>query len=256
MDLRVLGCHGGETPTHRCPAFLVDSSLCLDAGAICRSLTIEQQAALQTVVVSHPHMDHVRDLALLADTRLQLGAPPLTIASTPGTIKVLAEHFFNNELWPDFSRIPTPSMPAIRLLNLQPEQETQLGQFKVRPFLVSHSIEAAGFVVSNGQTAIAYSGDTGPTDRMWEVLAQYPDLAALIIEVSFPNSQQALAHHSAHHTPQTLWADLGKLPHELQNLPIMLFHIKPVFQAETERDIERLGAKNLTVLQLGDEFVL
>lgn len=256
MDLRVLGCHGGETPAHRCPAFLIDSKLCLDAGSLCRALTVEQQAALEMVVVSHPHMDHVRDLALLADTRVQLGCPPLTIASTANTVQALSEHFFNDVLWPDFTRIPSSSAPTVQFVTLEWEQETRLGRFSIRPFPVNHSVEAAGFVISNGQTSIAYSGDTGPTERMWQVLAQYPNLAALIVEVSFPNSQQALANHSAHHTPSSLWADLCKLNPQQRNLPILLFHIKPVFQRETERDIVQLGANNLIVLQLDDEFVL
>ena len=106
MDFKVLGCHGGESPKHQCPAFLIDGRVCLDAGSLTNMLTLKEQQKIEAVVVSHAHIDHVRDLAMLADTRAQQGGPPLTVASTPGTIAVLKRHFFNDKLWPDFSKIP------------------------------------------------------------------------------------------------------------------------------------------------------
>ena len=34
MELKVLGCHGGETPKHRTTAFMLDDRLTIDAGAV------------------------------------------------------------------------------------------------------------------------------------------------------------------------------------------------------------------------------
>jgi 3',5'-cyclic-nucleotide phosphodiesterase len=114
MDLKVLGCHGGESPKHQCPAFLVDGRVSLDAGSLTGMLTRKEQQKVEAVLVSHAHMDHVRDLAMLADTRTQQGGPPITIASTAATIKVLKQHFFNDKLWPDFSRIPERAEPTVK----------------------------------------------------------------------------------------------------------------------------------------------
>jgi hypothetical protein len=36
----------------------------------------------------------------------------------------------------------------------------------------------------------------------------------------------------------------------------MLYHIKPVFQGEVEQECARLKGVNLTVLGIGDHFVL
>ncbi len=81
--------------------------------------------------------------------------------------------------------------------------------------------------------------DTGPTDRLWEVLNETPDLKALLMEVSFPTSEHRLAHASGHHTPETLITDLRKL--ELRKeLPTLLYHIKPSYQAAVERECGRL----------------
>lgn len=256
MDLRVLGCHGGETSTHRCPAFLVDQRLALDAGAITGVLSLEEQRRIDTVLVTHAHLDHVRDLAMLSDTRTQQGGPPLTVASTPGTIQVLREHFFNDRLWPDFSRIPNREAPTLIYRELQPGQTTQLGEHHVTPVMVDHTVEACAFIVERGAASLAYTGDTGPTERLWVELEARKNLKALIMEVAFPNDQAALARISGHHTPESLELELKKLPEAHRDLPVLLFHIKPVFQQVVERELARIKARNNTILNLGDEYLL
>ena len=77
MDLRVIGCHGGETPKHRTSAFVVDDRVAIDAGALTSGMELKAQCALEAVLVSHAHLDHVRDLATIADNRNQNGADPL-----------------------------------------------------------------------------------------------------------------------------------------------------------------------------------
>lgn len=256
MELRVLGCHGGETHHHHCPAFLVNGRVCMDAGAITRTLSLADQARIETVVVSHAHMDHVRDLAMLADTRLQQGGPAINVVSTPGTIGVLQRHFFNGELWPDFSRIPDPARRTIRYAPVAPGETLQLGGHTFRPVAVNHTVEAAAFLVGDGQRTVAYSGDTGPTEQLWDVLNAQPDLGALLMEVAFPNEQHALAAASKHHTPQTLERELQKLKGAQRDVPVLLFHIKPVFQQPTERQLARIKTRNTTILQLGDRHEL
>ena len=256
MDFKVLGCHGGESPKHQCPAFLIDGRVCLDAGSITNMLTLKDQQKIEAVVVSHAHMDHVRDLAMLADTRTQQGGPPLLIASTPGTIAVLKKHFFNDKLWPDFSKIPDHDRRTVVFKKLTPNRDNDVLGYRVRPIPVDHTVEAAALVVSDGSGSLAYSGDTGPTDALWRVLADQPDLRALVMEVAFPNEQQKLARDSGHHTPQSLARELKKLGPARRDLPVMLFHIKPVFQRTVEKELARICARNNTILQIGDEYVL
>src|SRR5262245_37368868 len=112
VDLRVLGCHGGETPRHRTCAFLLDEKITIDAGALTSSLDPKDQARLEACLVSHAHLDHVRDLATLADNRCQMACAPLVVAGTKDTLRTLKKHFFNNLLWPDFAAIPTADHPT------------------------------------------------------------------------------------------------------------------------------------------------
>jgi 3',5'-cyclic-nucleotide phosphodiesterase len=257
LELRVIGCHGGETPKHRTSAFVLDDTIALDAGSLTSGMELASQSALQAVLVSHAHLDHVRDLATIADNRNQNGTPPLVVAGTKQTIAILKKHFFNNLLWPDFSTIPSVRRPAIRYQELQPEKPATIAGYRVCAVRVSHTIDCCGFTVRGPNGTIAYSGDTGPTDRLWEVLSETDDLRALLMEVSFPDSQARLARVSGHHTPATLAQDMKKLTNgKAKELPTLLYHIKPSFQAVVERECARLKGLNLNVCALGDQYIL
>lgn len=255
MELRVLGCHGGETPKHKTSSFLLDGRVALDAGAVTSMLALEEQQRIETVLVSHAHLDHIKDLATLADNRCQQGGPTLTIAGIAETIRVLREHFFNDLIWPDFSRIETPEGPTIRFETLAAEEPTALGGVQVRAVMVNHTIDTCAFVVGTPDGAIAYSGDTGPTERFWEVLARAEHLKALLMEVSFPDEHHQLAKVSGHHTPETLGVDLAKLDGK-RGLPVLLYHIKPVFEGAVEKQLVKIRDQNMEICRLGDQYVL
>lgn len=255
MELRILGCHGGETPHHKTSSFLLDGRIAIDAGAVTSMLPLEEQYGIEAVLVSHAHLDHVRDLATLADNRCQQGAPTLVVAGVPETIRVLREHFFNDLLWPDFSRIESAEGPTIRFQTLVPEETVVIGSVRARPVMVNHTIDTCAFVIETPEGSIAYSGDTGPTDRFWQVLSEQPDLRALLMEVSFPDEHHQLAKVSGHHIPETLAADLAKL-HDKPGLPILLYHIKPVFEAAVEKQVARIRGQNMELCRLGDQYLL
>jgi cAMP phosphodiesterase len=264
MELRILGCHGGESPRHKTSSFLIDRRVAVDAGATTSTLTLAEQHAIETVLVSHAHLDHVRDLATLADNRCQQGGPTLVVAGLPETLAVLRAHFFNNLLWPDFTKIPAgPSgAPTLELREIRPGQPVELSGMRVEAVTVDHTIDAAGFVIQTGSGTLGYSGDTGPTDELWRVLGAAPDLRGVLVEVSFPNHRHALAKVSGHHTPETLAADLAKLERSsgragaTPTTPILVYHIKPIFEAEVERELALLSSFNLGLCRLDDRYML
>jgi 3',5'-cyclic-nucleotide phosphodiesterase len=255
VQLRVVGCHGGETPKHRTSAFILDERLAIDAGSLTSGLDLKLQYELEAVLVSHAHLDHIRDLATIADNRAQYGCKPLVVAGTAATLDILRRHFFNGLIWPDFSLIPSKREPTIKYKVLKSEQRVEIAGYGVRAIAVTHTIDTSAFIIDKGGASVAYSGDTGPTDRLWELLAKEKDLRALLMEVSFPNEQQRVATLSGHHTPQTLARDLAKLA-TAQDLPTLLYHIKPAFQTVVERQCAKLKGVNLSVLSLGEQLIL
>jgi 3',5'-cyclic-nucleotide phosphodiesterase len=256
MELRVLGCHGGETSRHRPSAFLLDERFAIDAGSLGRGLALDEQLALEAVAVSHAHLDHVRDLATVADNRCQSESPTLVVAAAAPTIDALRRHFFNNTLWPDFFQISTRAgVPTLAWCELPWERPVRLGSYDVTALPVAHTIDAAGLLVRGAAGTVAYSGDTGPTDAFWQWVDREANLRALLVEVSFPNDEQGLATVSGHHTPRTMAEDLRKLARP-DRAPTLLFHMKPRFQRRIERECALLRGLNLDVLSVDDRFVL
>lgn len=250
MKIEVLGAQGGEMPGCRPTSFRIDGCLAVDAGGLASALSIEEQCRLDHVLITHPHLDHIKDLAFVSELVLGRRERPVCVHTAPGIIAALRSHFFNNVIWPDFTAIPTRAAPVIQLNSLTPFREYQVGAYVVRALPVTHTVEAMGFVVCGPHGTVAFTGDTGPTELFWEELNQLPRLDALFIEVSFPNSLQAIADASLHFTPQTLNAELEKMRHA--ELPVFLYHLKPAFIAAIEREIAALNRPNLRVLGNGD----
>ena len=87
------------------------------------------------------------------------------------------------------------------------------------------------------------------------MLNEQPNLKALLMEVSFPNRRAGPRHveRAPHAADAALELQKYRAP---EALPTLLYHIKPVFQAEVERECAALKGLALEVLQLGDHFVL
>jgi len=249
VKLQVLGCHGGETPSCRTTCFLVDDVLALDAGALTGTLSLDQLCRVDDILIGHSHLDHVKDLPLLADLVIGRRDKPVTIHASRECARALREHMFNNALWPDFTRIPTRKEPVLRIKAFRAGSTFQVGPYTVQSVPVHHPVESCGFVITQGSTSLAMSGDTGPTDKLWKVLNQTPTLKAILVEASFPNCLQQLADLSGHLTPQTLQIELAKF--EREGVHVLAYHFKPAFLQQLKKELADLPVE---VLELGDTF--
>jgi ribonuclease BN (tRNA processing enzyme) len=252
MRLRVLGCSGGELGRHRTTSFLVDESLALDAGALTSALSLDELTRIDDIVLTHSHLDHVKDVALLADLVVGRRATPLVVHASAACARTLRESLFNGELWPDFTRLPDKKHPVLALRIFDPDQPFRIGRYTLRPVPVRHPVESVGLILSDGDSAIAISGDTGPTDRFWELVNGTANVRALLVETSFPTRLQSLADVSGHLTPRTLKGELAKL--ERNGYPILLYHLKPAYSRELRREVASMKLERVRILKRGDEF--
>ncbi len=252
MRLRVLGCSGGELPRHRTTCFLVDGRLAVDAGALTASLPLEALLRIDDIVLTHSHFDHVKDVPLLADLLVGKRRRPVRVHASTECARTLRESVFNDRLWPDFTRIPDPRAPILEIRPFDPRRPFRAGRYAVRPTPVCHPVESVGLILSDGRASFAISGDTGPTTGFWRRVNAERRLAALLVELSFPNALQELADVSGHLTPNTLATELAKL--ERNGYPVLLYHLKPAHAARLRRELASLRLPGVRVLAVGDEF--
>ena len=138
--MKVLGCSGGELPGHRTTCFLVDGKLAIDAGALTASLSLEQLLQVDDIVLTHSHFDHVKDVPLLSDLLVGRRKKPVRVHASTGCARTLRESVFNDELWPDFTRIPTTQTPVIEVIPFDPEKPFKAGRYTVKPVPVDHPV--------------------------------------------------------------------------------------------------------------------
>jgi cAMP phosphodiesterase len=246
MQVRIIGGHGGSAPGFKNTSYLVDGKLLIDAGSVASGLQVDDQVLIDYILISHPHLDHISDIAFLCDNCFGQKGKPFELYSNGIVNKAIKDHLFNDIIWPDFSHLPNKENPTITFNDIEPEAELVLGDYKILPIKVNHPSEALGFIVEVNNSAVLFTQDTGPTDRIWEVAHNYKNLKAIFTEVSFPNSLQNVADASFHHTPQTMEEEIKKMP---KDIPIFLGHLKPAFQAVLYQEIEKLSeSKRVTLL--------
>ncbi|QEM68281.1 3',5'-cyclic-nucleotide phosphodiesterase [Geobacter sp. FeAm09] len=252
MKLRVLGSAGAEFPGFRPPAFLVDDHLLLDAGTIGSVLTAEEQWKIRHIFVTHAHLDHIRAIPALADNIIVRNLrQTVVVHAIPEVIAAMGEHLFNGVIWPDFTTLPDRDAPVISFHPLETGAVSALPGYDIRAVAVDHTVPAVGYIVSHGGKTLAYTGDTGPTDEFWR---HVDGIDALIVEVSFPNSMEALALTTKHLTTSLLQTELGKIG----KLPrrILITHPKPHYYDTISREIDSLAMKEIELLHDGAVFEL
>jgi ribonuclease BN (tRNA processing enzyme) len=252
VRLRVLGCSGGELGRHRTTCFLVDGRLAVDAGALTASLSLKELVAVDDILLTHSHFDHVKDVPLLTDLLVGRRKRPVRVHASTACARTLRASIFNDELWPDFTRIPDRQAPVIEIVPFEPGKPFKAGPYAVTPVRVHHPVESVGFVLSDGRSAIAISGDTGPTSRFWRKVNAAKRLKALLVELSFPSALQELADRSGHLTPRTLAGELLKV--ERNGFPVLLYHLKPAHAAALRRELAKLALPDVRVLERGEEL--
>lgn len=229
MRVRVLGCSGAIARDSRTTSFLVDDDVLVDAGTGVGDLTLEEMRKIRHVLLSHSHLDHIAALPLMVDSIASQLKEPIRISALPGTIAALKAHVFNNVIWPDFSRIPSPQAPFISFHEIQVGQTLELNgkSFEVLPAV--HTVPACGFALTTPRGCWIFTGDTERNPAFWRRLNQM-DVAALVIETAFSNRERDLARRSLHLSPIALAEELDCIDKN-KHFPIYITHTKP---AETE----------------------
>ena len=257
MKIRILGCHGSdlrlengsESRQCRTCAFLINDSVLLDAGTVSSVLTLQEQFRINNILLTHAHFDHVQSLPNLADNRVGENLDPVVMWGLPETLKDIQAHLFNETIYPDFLRIPNANRPVLSSQSLKVGIHTPISQLIVKPVTVNHLVPALGFLIRDGDTSVIFSGDTHPTEELWQEAAREPTLKAAFIEASFPDEMADLAQKSKHLTPTLLYKEFQKMGKP--TLPVYAYHLKPRYRSRIVQQLQKLSIPHLAVLEEG-----
>jgi cAMP phosphodiesterase len=250
LKLRVLGADGGVAPGFYTPSFLLNNNILIDSGSAASALSLKQQRDIDYIFISHSHLDHVKDICFLADNVFTYRRRPIELISTFEILDILRKHLFNNRLWPDFTTITNGHCP---ILSYRPvESHVQLGPIQVNIYPVHHPVPAVGFIVKErNKNSVVITGDTGPTDLLWEEANKETKLKAVFTEIAFPNRLGKVAQLAGHFTPDMFDAELSKLK---KKVPLLIYHLKPEYLKELKKEIKALGVPNLKLIKAAQRF--
>ena len=225
MQVRVLGCSGAIAKDCRTTSFLVDSQTLIDAGTGVGDLTLEEMQAVDDVFLTHSHLDHIAALPLMLDAVASRRTAPLRLHALDDTLAALQQHIFNGVIWPDFSRIPSPSNPFVKYCPLKVGERLSVAGVDIEVLPARHTVPAVGYAARGANGWWVFSGDTGgDCPEFWDRVNQLP-LAALVIETAFSNRESTLARNAQHLSPMTLAGELAHL--SAKGCPIYITHTKP-----------------------------
>ena len=242
MELRVLGAHNRESKITGFASYLIDGALVLDADGLTRALTFEEQKGIRAVLLSHRHFDHVRDLLPLG-IGLGTSEHPVDIYAIEDTVQFVSDKLLDDSLYPNFLRWPTPENPIFRLHTLEFFHEYEILGYKVKPVPVPHTVPAAGFQISSGDSSLFYTGDTRDgLSKAWPHISPW----TILVEVTFGNKAEEAGSVIGHLTPWLIEKSLADFVSQKGYAPkVIVAHINPPWEDAILRELadvqERLG---------------
>ncbi|GGN89782.1 MULTISPECIES: MBL fold metallo-hydrolase [Haloarcula] len=231
MRLTFLGT-GSAMPTgHRAQSgYLVESdgdALLIDCGSgVLNALarTDRGYEGVDTVLLTHHHLDHVSDLDVLLKARWLAGETDLTIAGPPGTRSLVEDLLSVHEYMQD----------RLDLTLRDVDGPVSLAGFDLDHFETRHSMQCFAYRVTptaDGPT-IAFSGDS----EAFIDLVEFADGAAVFVhDCSFPDDVDV----SNHPTPAALGDALAGADADIGR--VYLTHLYPHTEGRHEEMLSSLG---------------
>lgn len=227
---------------------VVDDLVAIDAGCLALSCSDAQRQQIRDIILTHTHLDHIAGLPLFIDDLFSTLEEPVTVHATQEMIETLERDIFNWTIYPRFSELKNDHGPVIAYNPFVRGSRFQVRHLAVQSIAVNHKVSATGFVISDGTSSIAITGDTAETDDIWRACNAAPNLKAVLVECAFPDELTGLAAASFHLTPATLANELAKL--HGRDFPVYIINLKPMFRDKIVDEISALGIDGVELLEL------
>jgi ribonuclease BN (tRNA processing enzyme) len=257
LKIKFLGAHNSESKKTRFVSFIIDDIIAVDAGSLTSQLTFSEQEKIKSILLSHGHYDHIRDIPAFAfnnrDHVTRVFAPSQTL-------KIVSSHLIDGEIYPKFTKkIPFfLEKPSLKFVAIEPFKPVDIEDYHVMAIPVNHTIYTVGYELTDKEgKKIFYSGDTGPgLSTPMEQIS--PTL--IIVDLTFPNRLENRAINSAHQCPKMLKKELIEFNRTKGYYPkIILIHLSSKHEKEIRKEIKTIEKEldlTIDIAQEGNEIIV
>lgn len=243
---------GSASPRQHTTCFVIDDVVAIDAGSLAHAATDLHRENLRDIIITHAHLDHIAGLPLFVDDLFSTLNGPVRVHAAREVIDILERDIFNWSVYPRFSELTNDNGVVLEYSTLVPMTESKVKHLTLRPVEVNHKVPTCGFVISDGRSTIAFTGDTAETDAFWNELKSVSKLDALFIECAFPDELSELAEVSHHLTSKGLAAEIGKF--DDADCRVFVINLKPMYRGRIIEQIKALDLPRVEVLEVGREY--
>jgi len=253
--IQILGAHGTKAPGFGTSSFYLNQSNVIDAGNLLRPLK-DDSIYIENIWLTHSHLDHISDIAYILDNYFSERTKTLNIIGLPETLRVIKEDFLNNNIWPDFSKIPLVNSDKMAIkyteITLGKVYEIAKGEY-LEAFETDHTVASCGYIFTKDDTSVLITADTLDMTNVFEIINTRKDITSAVFECSFPSKMKSLAINSKHLTPELLFNSFKDLKRD--DLRIYVNHIKPAFINTIAKEIKDLSTKYRPKILKDEDFI-
>lgn len=234
MKIEILGCSGSVAKGYNTTSILINGSVLIDAGSAASTLSEERQSAIRHILITHPHLDHIKELPFILDTLFSQTTQGVTVWGSEETIHALNDNIFNGIIWPEIKELNNHK--DLFSTQVIPSCGFTAGGIMLEPIPVKHIPGSLCFKISEGDGHVLISGDTGYDQALFDIAGSLGTaLKALFIEVSFPNKMEDFARLTHHITPMILQKGIAcGVPSTTR---VVAYHIKPKYIDEVVAEL-------------------
>jgi phosphoribosyl 1,2-cyclic phosphodiesterase len=252
VEIQILGAHQLELKGTRLTSLLIDGTLVVDAGGLTSALSLTEQKKITTVLLTHHHFDHTRDLVTLAANAAYYWQGQLKVYALSYTLDVVTNCLLDGKIYSNFLEYPSKEKPTLILEAIEPHNRKTIAGYDVLALPVKHSVPTIGYqITSSDGKSLFYTGDTtvGISD-CWQHIS--PQL--LIAEVIGPNQYGDWLKKAGHLSAELLKEELTQFRQLKGYLPrVIVIHIGNLFEQEIKEEVAQVAQELEVDISLGYE---
>ena len=252
MVIQILGAHLAEVKGARLTSLLIDGALVVDAGGLTSALSLAEQKKIETVLLTHHHFDHTRDLVTLAANAGYYWRKQLTVYGLRYTLDIVTGCLLGGKMYTNFFEYPDKEKPTVILEAIEPYSRKTIAGYDVLAVPVKHSAPAVGYqITSSDGKSLFYTGDTTVgISECWQQIS--PEL--LVTEVAGPDKYADWLKKAGHLCAKFLKEELIQFRRLKGYLPrVIIIHIGNPYEQEIKEEVAQVAQELEADISLGYE---